>query len=353
MFFHQDATFDHLSIHRVGNKAQDEFYVLSDQPIDLAQDEVLPDLLMQYFMKPFAKANEVYRFYHPNDDLQLNEVYYFAKQFFDEKIAFHDMSQQLAKHLYAVSEHPKIKGGELYVVALNNVKMEGEDHRAIGIFKSENKEAYLKVYPNGEGFDVDYEQEAININKLDKGVVIVAADEEEGYKVLVVDQTNQSEAVYWKDDFLKIRTRNDNYQQTGNLMKVYKNFVNDKLDEVFTLESADKIDLLNRSMNYFKTKEAFDQAEFEEEVIANPQAASLFKEYQQGFEQEFDTPFQSNFDIASPAVKKMASSYKSVVKLDKNFHIYIHGKRDYLETGFDEERGLNYYKLYFENETQS
>ncbi|PRD46277.1 nucleoid-associated protein [Sphingobacterium haloxyli] len=351
MFFHQDATFEQLSIHRVGNKAQDEFYVLSDTPIDIAQDEVLPDLLMQYFMKPFSKANEVYRFYHPNDDLQLNEVYYFAKQYFEAKIHFHEMSQQLAKHLYEVSEHPKIKAGELYVVALKNVQLEGEEHDAIGIFKSENKEAYLKVYPNAGGFDLDYEQEAININKLDKGVVIVKTEAEAGYKVLVVDQTNQSEAVYWKDDFLKIKTRNDNFQQTGNLLKVYKNFVNDKLDETFELESADKIDLLNRSMNYFKTKETFDQGEFEEEVIGNPQAASLFKEYQQHFADEFEAPFQSNFEIASPAVKKMAASYKSVLKLDKNFHIYVHGKRDYIESGFDEERGLNYYKLYFETES--
>ena len=351
MFFHQDATFEQLSIHRVGNKAQDEFYVLSDDPIDLSSDEILPDLLMQYFMKPFSKANEVYRFYHPNDDLQLNEVYYFAKQYFDQKIGFHDMSQQLAKHLYQVSEHPKIKAGELYVVALKNVQLEGEEHDAIGIFKSENKEAYLKVYPSTGGFDLDYEQEAININKLDKGVVIVQTEAEEGYKVLVVDQTNQSEAVYWKDDFLKIRTRNDNYQQTGNLLKVYKNFVNEKLDESFELESADKIDLLNRSMDYFKNKETFDQAEFEEEVIGNPQAASLFKDYQQNFAEEFDSPFADNFQIASPAVKKMASAYKTVIKLDKNFHVYIHGKRDYIESGFDEERGLNYYKLYFENES--
>ena len=50
MFFHQDATFESLSIHRVGNKARDEYYALSEQPIDLSQDEVLPDLLMQYFM---------------------------------------------------------------------------------------------------------------------------------------------------------------------------------------------------------------------------------------------------------------------------------------------------------------
>ena len=351
MFFHQDATFESLAIHRVGNKSQDEFYVLSDAPIDLSGDEVLPQLLMQYFMQPFSKAKEVYRFYHPNDDLQLNEVYYFVKQYFEDKIAFQYLSEQLAKHLYEVSDHPKIKAGEVYIVALDNVQMEGEDHKAIGIFKSENKEAYLKVYPNTGGFQVDYEQEAININKLDKGVVIVNVEEEEGYKVLVVDQTNQSEAVYWKDDFLKIKTRNDNFQQTGNLLKVYKNFVNEKLDESFELEKADKIDLLNRSMEYFKTKESFDEQEFEEEVIANPQAASLFKEYKQAFEEEFDSPFQTNFDIADTAVKKMASAYKTVIKLDKNFHIYIHGKREYLETGYDEEKGKQFYKLYFDQES--
>ncbi len=351
MFFHQDATFELLSIHRVGNKSQDEFYVLSDAPVDLSSDEVLPDLLMQYFMKPFAKATEVYRFYHPNDDLQLNEVYYFAKQYFDEKTSFHNMSEQLTKHLYEVSDHPKIKAGEVYIVALNNVQMEGEDHKAIGIFKSENKEAYLKVFPDTGGFQLEYEQEAININKLDKGVVIVNVEAEEGYKVLVVDQTNQSEAVYWKDDFLKIRTRNDNYQQTGNILKVYKNFVAEKLDDSFDLEKADKIDLLNRSMEYFKTKETYDEKEFEEEVIANPQAASMFKEYKDAFAEEFDSPFQTNFEIANSAVKKMAPAYKSIIKLDKNFHIYVHGKREYVETGFDEEKGMNYYKLYYERES--
>lgn len=350
MFFHQDASFLNLIIHHVGNKSQDEYFTLSEEEVDVKSDEILADLLMQYFMKPFAKANEVYRFYHPNDTLDLNEVFYFSRQYFSGVLGFVEFSKSIAKFLYEVTEHPKIKSGELYVVALDNVQLEGEEHKAIGIFKSENKEAYLKVYTEASGLGVNYEEKAININKLDKGVVIVNVEEEEGYKVLCVDQTNGSEAVYWKDDFLKLKTRNDNYQQTGNLMKVYKNFVNDKIDEVFDMDKADKIDLMNRSMNYFKTKETFVEDEFNEEVIGNPDAISLFKDYKSNFEDEFETPFQSNFDIAAPAVKKMASSYKSVLKLDKNFHIYVHGKRELLEKGYDEDKGMNYYKLYFENE---
>lgn len=350
MFFHQDASFLNLIIHHVGNKSQDEYFTLSEEEVDVKSDEILADLLMQYFMKPFAKANEVYRFYHPNDTLDLNEVFYFSRQYFKGELGFVEFSKSIAKFLYEVTEHPKIKSGELYVVALDNVQLEGEEHKAIGIFKSENKEAYLKVYTEASGLGVNYEEKAININKLDKGVVIVNVEEEEGYKVLCVDQTNGSEAVYWKDDFLKLKTRNDNYQQTGNLMKVYKSFVNDKIDEVFDMDKADKIDLMNRSMNYFKTKETFVEDEFNEEVIGNPDAISLFKDYKSNFEDEFETPFQSNFDIAAPAVKKMASSYKSVLKLDKNFHIYVHGKRELLEKGYDEDKGMNYYKLYFENE---
>ncbi len=240
----------------------------------------------------------------------------------------------------------------MYVVALKNVQIEGEEHDAIGIFKSENKETYLKVYPEQGAFMLEYEQEAININKLDKGCIIINVEEEEGYKVLVLDQTNrQQEAVYWKDEFLQLRVRNDNFNQTGNYLKVYKNFVQEKLDETFELEKADKIDLMNKSMNYFKEKETFVQEEFEEEVLGNPQAIALFQDFKAGFEDEFDSPFQASFEIADKAVKKMESSYKSVLKLDKNFHIYVHGKREYLEKGYDEDKGMNYYKVYFENES--
>ena len=350
MLFYQDAGFQHLIIHHVGNKNQDEYYTLSEKEVDLGTDETLEALLMQYFMKPFSKTNEVYRFFHPNETLELNEVYYFSRQYFQGQLSFTEFSKSVAKFLYEVTEHPKIKSGEVYVVALDQVQLEGEEHRAIGIFKSENKEAYLKVRPEQQGLDLDFETEAININKLDKGVVIVEVESEAGYKVLCVDQTNGSDAVYWKDDFLKLRVRNDSFQQTGNLMKVYKNFVNEKIDEVFDLDKADKIDLMNRSMDYFKKKETFVEDEFHEEVIGNPDAISLFKDYKHNFEEEFDTPFQANFDIAAPAVKKMTGSYKSVLKLDKNFHIYVHGKRELIEKGYDQEKGMNYYKVYFEQE---
>ncbi len=349
MFFHSDSNIEQLAIHRVGNKLRDEFYVLSEQPVAL-EDELLSQLLKQYFLGPFERVNEVYRLFHSSGTLALNELYHFATAFFAGETDFHAFGQQVGKHLFESSNHPNIKAGELYVVHLRDVQLEGELHEAIGLFKSENKETYLTVSPVQGAFDLGYEQEAININKLDKGCLIVNTEREEGYKVLVVDQTNKQEAAYWKDDFLGVRVRNDAYNQTGNFLKVYKKFVNEELDTKFELERTDKIDLLNRSMDYFKENETFKQAEFEEVVLGNPQAASLFNDYRQQFESEFDAPMGDGFGISSQAVKKANTAYKSVLKLDKNFHIYVHGKREYIEKGFDDEKGMHYYKVYFNEE---
>lgn len=345
-----EASLARLSVHRVGNKSHDEFYVLSEEPVPL-QDELLNGLLNQYFLKPFEKVNEVYRFFHSSDDLELNEIYHFASEIFLDAGKFHETSQSIAKFLYDISNHPNIKSGEIYIGYFKDVQLDGQLHDAIGIFKSETKDTYLKVEPQTGGFELTYEQDAININKLDKGCLILNSERSEGFTVVVVDQTNRSsEAVYWKDDFLKLKIRNDNYNQTSNTLSVYKNFITNQVDEEFEMSKADKIDLLNRSMKYFKEKEVFDMDEFSEEVIGNEKAISSFKNFKQQFENEFDTEIKDTFDISEQAVKKQSRVYKSVLKLDKNFHIYIHGDKELIEKGFDDSKAMNYYKVYFKEE---
>jgi hypothetical protein len=83
----------------------------------------------------------------------------------------------------------------------------------------------------------------------------------------------------------------------------------------------------------------------------NDTASKSFKEMVLSYEQEFDTPLSKGFEISSQAIKKLASSYKSVLKLDKNFHVYIHGDRQLLEQGFDEHKGMNYVTLFYNKET--
>ncbi|MDD4067910.1 MAG: nucleoid-associated protein, partial [Bacteroidales bacterium] len=54
------------------------------------------------------------------------------------------------------------------------------------------------------------------------------------------------------------------------------------------------------------------------------------------------------FNISDSAVKKQARVFKSVIKLDKNFHIYVHGDRKLIEQGQDEKG--KFYKVYYNEE---
>lgn len=336
-------------MHHTGNKLLEEYYKLSDAPL-VIDDELMNNLLMQFFLKPLEKSNEVFRFFYPNNNLQLNEVYALVGKIFETPEGHHEGSELLAKHLYDVANHPKIKSGELYVAYFEKVQIEGEQLDAIGIFKSETKETYLDVYPKNDDFGMSHKQDAISLNKLDKDCLIFNTENEEGFKVVVFDQEKTAQAIYWKDEFLKLIVRNDDYTKTANLMGVFKNFVTEKLDDEYEMSKSDKIDLLNRSVKYFKEKESYDQDEFTNEVIGNKEAIETFSDYKSNYESEYEVSIGESFEIYEPAVKSKIRQFKNEIKLDKNFKVSVMGSKDLIERGYDEDKSMNFYKLYFREE---
>jgi hypothetical protein len=51
------------------------------------------------------------------------------------------------------------------------------------------------------------------------------------------------------------------------------------------------------------------------------------------FREQFSIDREDGFSISAEAVKKQSRVFKSVLKLDKNFHIYIHGDKELIERG--------------------
>jgi hypothetical protein len=86
-------------------------------------------------------------------------------------------------------------------------------------------------------------------------------------------------------------------------------------------------------------------------VIQYPEMKEQFAVFKDNYAKSKSLNFEDEFDIDLTAVKKQSRSYKSVLKLDRNFHIYIHGRRDLIERGFDEATGKYFYKIYFEEES--
>lgn len=343
-----EANLQLLAVHHVGNPLHDQLYNLSETTFE-PSDDVMNSLLMQYFLLPFEKTNQVFNFMHPSGNVELNDTYRICREIFSGKTSLIEGSQQLTKYLYSVSSHPKIKAGELYVAYFDNIQIEGELHNTIGIFKSESKEAYLKVDSAINSFDLSYEQQGTNINKLDKGCLIFN-NKDGKYKVAVIDNTGKATSSYWMDDFLQLKLREDSFTQTSTLLGICKSFVMDKLPENFELTETDKADLLNRTIKYFKEKETFDKQEFTGEVLNNKEAADLFTEHKNIYELDFDVTLPDNFEISESAVKKQAKAFNSVIKLDRNFKLHVTGNKELIEKGFDQEKQLNYYKVYFKEE---
>lgn len=335
-------------VHKVGNPTRGEELKLSANPLTL-NDEIVRGLLAKYFLGPFNE-HEQYRFTHLSD-LGMNEVYTYVSSLFDNPKQFAKHSAQLAQFLYSKSTHAKVKEGELYVVHFSNVPFGTAYTDAIGIFKSETKETFLKVFPHGESWEVIAE-DGININKLDKGCLVFKQDRENGYVVCVVDNTNkQNDAQYWVNDFLQVTRSANSYHYTDAALGMCKLFISNELAEKFEVNKSEQIDMLNRSMEYFKTKDEFKFNEFAEEVLHHPEVIDSFTQYKQTYEVARQVTIEDEFDIHLSAVKKQQRVFKSVLKLDKNFHVYIHGRRDLIEKGYDEMTGKHYYKLFFDEES--
>ncbi len=334
-----------IFIHKVGNKINGEPIYLSKRQSFIGND--LESSLSQYFLSSF-KSDEYYHFHH-DIDLSLNEVYVCVSAILENPKSLQKQSENLAKHLYNQSLHSKIHGGEFYVVHFSKCNLNGEEFDAVGLFKSENKDIFLEIEQVNDGFNIEGRQ-GININKLDKGCLIFNTEKQNGYVLSIVDNTNKgNEAKYWKDDFLNVLPIKNDFHQTSQFLGIAKHFVTKQLDEEFEISKTDKIDLLNRSVDYFKTHDQFDKEEFEEEVFYHPNIIKSFRQFDQIYRQENEVELLDNFVISEQAVKKQIRLFKNVLKLDKNFHIYIHGDRELIEQGID-ENGRKYYKIYYENE---
>ena len=338
------AAIINIALHLVGNKTNNENFVISKSIMMI--DYEIKDLLLNYFLSSFT-SEEYYQLYHESD-LVLNEVYTYVSKIFDEPEQLYEQSLNLTKHLYEQSTHPKIKGGEFYTVYFKDCILDGETLDAVGLFKSENKDTFLKVLRENGNFNLESDK-GINIKKLDKGCLIFNKDRENGYVVAVVDNTNKGvEAQYWIDDFLHVRQRKDKYANTQNFMALAKTFVTKELPKEFEVSKADQIDLLNKSLDFFKEKETFDINDFAHEVIAQPGVIERFYQYKQEYETQSDIVIDNQFEISESACKKQQRSYKRVINLDKKIQIIIAGNRQNVEQGED-ERG-KFYKVYYKDE---
>ena len=336
---------NNVILHKLGNKSREEDMVLSDK--ELSVSDSIKELLMQFFLGHFQEEN-YYNFFSENGPT-VNPVYQYVNDIFQNPEHFVQESVNIAQKLYDAGTHPKIKEGDLYVAYFSDLVVDGELVDAVGIFKSETKQDFLQIKASADGLDIVIE-EGINLNKIDKACLIYNTESEFGYKLNIIDTTNKQEAQYWRLDFLGIEQRKDDFYQTQKYMELCKDFVEEVYNEEHEVEKPQQIAMLNKSKNYFKENENFSKQDFEENVLQQPEVIEAFNEYKQQYEEEKNVKLEDNFGVSENAAKKQQSKMKSVLKLDKNFHIYIHGDESKVSKGVDPDTGMKYYQFFYDKE---
>ncbi|MFH2143612.1 MAG: nucleoid-associated protein [Bacteroidota bacterium] len=342
-----DVRLKRLVVHNVGCKNSDNSLQISISEIKI-DDQIVKELLMKYFLSSF-KSEEYYNFYH-DSDINLNEMFVYSTQIFENPDDLYLVSLNIAKHLHNNSVHPKIKSGEFYIVHFEDCMVDDEIVECLGLFKSENKDTYLKVYHHDDNFEINYDN-GINIKKLDKGCLIFKTEKDAGYKISIIDTVNKDvEALYWREDFLKIKPRDDNFYSTKSIIDLCKTFSEQVLSEGDLADKKDKINFIKKTEKYLCEAENFDMKDFEKNVIDQPEIKAEFKNFKAEYQEMYDLKPDNNFKISANAIKKSKKYFRSVIKLDKNFHVYVHSSPEFIEKGFDNEKNMKYYKLYFEDE---
>ena len=332
-----------IVLHAVGNKFENDDIKYSHSELEI-EDSATRMFLLQYFTASF-KSNEYYTLYHISD-LAFNEVYTYVSKIFDNPENLYNQSINLAEHLYEQSTHPHIKGGEFYVVYFKDLIVDNNIVDAVGLFKSENKDTFLKISSLKDGFQIESEQ-GINIKKLDKGCLIFNIEKDNGYWVSIVDNTNKGiDAKYWIEDFLHVRARKDSYNQTQNMLSLCKNFVS-QLSE--NDGKANKALLINKSIEVLRNG-SVNMEEFAKEVFSQPELVDKFNDYKEIYLQEKNIQLSNNFEVSAQALKKKGMGSITTIKLDKNFDINIHGGEQFIERGYDKKREMHYYQLFFKEE---
>lgn len=327
--------------HQVGNKLRGEQVNYSSKLLAF-DDEATEELFMKFVLSKF-NSEEVFRLTH-SSALNLNEVYSYCTDVFKSTGDFIKITKDIAAHLYDQSTHPKIKSGEVFIALFKNCGIDNHFVDAIGIFKSETKDSYIKPLPENTQMRIASDK-GINIDSLDKGCIVLDVNAEDGYKVCIVNNRNQEDIQYWTEKFLNIIPANDQYNLTGNFLKLTKEFITS--DE--SIPRTEQIDLLNKSLKFFKDNDTFNIDDFQTTVFNNGELIDAFQSFGSQYLDENEMEIPDSFDISAQAVKKQGRVFKSVLKLDKNFHIYIHGDRELIEKGVEKD-GRKYYKIYYDEE---
>jgi len=342
------ASISKCILHKVGNKFNDTKNSFSEQPIDF--DEASYDLILPYLLRPFGSVAESYRFNH-HANIDLNEINSYATQLLNDDTGFVNVSQHIVMHLFEQSNSAQIKTGDVIICMFHDIQYEDYLTDAIGIFKIENKSHFFQTHLEKNSYDL-YIQKGIQTKKVDKGCLILNAADGEGKIVLSIDNNNY-DAQYWIKKFLNIKYPDDANQHTKNYIQMCREFSKEVMQPQFGMQEQSSF--LAKTVDFFKENEVVNIETFKEDIFEKEDHIQLFEDYKKTYESDNNILIRNQFDVSEIVLKKQKQKIKTEIKLDTNIQIKLDvdapdASAEYLERGYDKEKKMHFYKVYFNAE---
>lgn len=303
-----------------------------------------PELMLEaaFTQLAFSKIEleQQYEFFHETD-IALNEVFAYSKKIFEQDSSFLEQSQNMAKHLHSVSQHPNIKSGELFIGFFENCFLLNEVKKVIAIVKIDEKEMFLDV-KNDNNKMIIHGVDGINVKKINNMAIIVDVGQEQPPAVFIKTKRKE-DIVYWQERFLKIKAADEHYHKTDLALNECKKYI---LKEE-NYSNTEKLGFLNKTLDYFRNEEEFQVDHYIETVFE--QADATQKDILVNSVKPYETV------ISDSALEKAEKKYKRKIKLDSNIEIQVNIQHidqidELIEVGYDEATNRKFYKIYFQDE---
>ncbi|MBK8092910.1 MAG: nucleoid-associated protein [Verrucomicrobiaceae bacterium] len=343
------ATATRAVLAKIGNPQREEPLQTSKEVFEIAEKD--QEVLTALFLKPF-KNLVAHRFAH-HASLDQHEMNTCARAIFEDEDSLLPRGIEIAQRLYAKSNHPNIKAGDLCIALLKEAHIEGELVSGICILKSDSVTPFLTITARNGDLRLSTEN-GINPDKIDKGCLILNFRSETGYYVLTFDRGG-GDTRFWVREFLGVEAVPDAAFLTNAYAKMAVSFIEEKKPAAGTDDEQtppwETATAAQEALQYFESRENFDLQEFEREVLKNPDTIAQFNEHRARMEEEQGQPLETNFEISQKDVSKAKKRIAAVLKLDTGVEIHVKPasgeEQPVIERGYDEKKRMKFVKVFY------
>ena len=341
----REAGLTSLALAKIGNPLKGEPLLTSKELCKFDQEE--SDILTSCFLNPF-KSLDPHQLQGMKSE-EGNPLFNYAHSSFSDSDALLDTAKKIANHLYTKSYHPNIKSGDLCISMMGGIIIKGKSVPGICIIKSENKVPFLQISDRNGDLTLTT-QHGIYPDKVDKGCLILNYQKEKGYIVYLFDKSGNTQ--FWNKDFVAATPIRDEDYLTKKFGELCINFADKGLDS--ETDQNTRMMVANRALNYLNDSDDFEIDNFEK-ALGEPELVDQFTSFKKQYEENGGSNIKDQFTISKKEATKAQKRLKKRMRLDTGAELtftskFLDQSENLLEQGWDENKGMNYVKIYFGEE---